>query len=219
MTWPWKKTEVVEHPSRFSKFADGLKEINFDKDADPAKFELLGRALDELAAAEINYYYKRRSQNRRVSYVARWIIWISASAGTLFPLVAAASPDLQALAPWGYVALAVAAAVFAWNRLFGATEGHGQFVTTQLQLEQLLTQFRIKRLEIATSSSDPSEQRERYFGLFHTFTKSLYATILGETEIWNERLREEMKTIERQIQSHKMHDDTSRLETDKPKDS
>lgn len=200
LPWSWSNSSQIEDISRLEKFVEIVKTINWS--SEEPSLEPIGIALDGLALAEIQYYYKRRSRQRWISYGNRLVIWFFASAGTLIPLLSATSNTFRWIAPWGYVAIATAVSAFAWNQLFGATDGHSRFVTTQLKLERLLTQFRIRRLELAANKSiDPDVTCAQYFKLYHAFADALYNTILSEVQVWDDRLVKAMQAIERQVQS------------------
>lgn len=105
----------------------------------------LFRAVDDLAEAEVSYYYRRRGTRAWISGLARFGAWVFGSIGLLLLLLAAtATPDFKAVSQYGYVFLAAAASCLGANSLFGGTEGHIRFVSTQLELEKLITSARIR---------------------------------------------------------------------------
>jgi hypothetical protein len=77
-------------------------------------------AVDDLAAAEVRYYYRRRMTRAWISGISRLLAWVSGTIGLLLPLLAAtANPEFKDLAQYGYVFIAIAASCLTANSLFG----------------------------------------------------------------------------------------------------
>lgn len=133
-----------EDPRRIREFRRRLGSLKWDAENAIASLKELFDAVDELADAEIHYYYRRRGTRAWISGFARFAAWLLGSIGLLLPLLAGtAAPEFKEVGQYGYVFLAGAASCLAANSLFGGTSGHVRFVSTQLELERLVTKARI----------------------------------------------------------------------------
>lgn len=122
--------------------------------------------------------------------------------GVLVPFIAAIEPTRPWLAPYGYLALALAAAVYGGNELFGGTRSHIRFVTTQYRLERSLELLAIDwqswQLSLDTPGSTSwgrmvhrarcKRHVRRAFHLLRTKTTELHAVISDETSEWATKL-------------------------------
>src|SRR4051812_24180945 len=134
----------VEHPRRLDMFVASLRDCDWNESGNRlAAMERLFEGLVALTAAEVSYYYRSRRARRRVSFIFRWIGYLFGSAGIIFPLLTGLLAARQDGTGLGYVLLAVAAAAFAGNQLFGGTQGHVRYVTAQYVLERLITEFEL----------------------------------------------------------------------------
>lgn len=186
----------VEDPVRLEHFLAALRALSWENSQ---KSALLGifDALDELAYQEVRYYYAARVLHRRVSFFTRALAFAFGSLGLLVPLLAAANPKLLGwMSPYGYLLLAASAAALAANRLFGATGGHIRFVSTQLELEQLLTGFRLERISwLAKHEAEKlsKEGTHEALQLFRNFVERFYRVLRSETTVWGRSISEALR--------------------------
>jgi len=123
------------------------------------------------------------------------------------PLLASTDPQFKALAPWGYVCLAGAVGFFAANSLFGGSSGHVRYVTAQLNLERLLTRFRVDWYAYSASlKADPltDEQIEKAFAMFCQFVDDYYQIILSVAGNWGEALLAEIEKYRQGVEKRKI---------------
>ena len=183
-------THTVEHPERLARFAQATSTLSWEPDQRAQSLQHLFVSIGELADAEIRYYYKRRTQGRLLSVVARVTAWILGSLGLLAPLVAATNPQWDWLAKWGYVLLAGSASAIAANSLFGGSRAHTRYVIAQLDLERVLTLFRIDWAHLRSTQGPvpTSEQLEQAFSLFREFSVAFHKILTDETNLWGKAL-------------------------------
>jgi SMODS and SLOG-associating 2TM effector domain 2 len=197
----------VEDPVRLQRFVEATKALKWEPEATPGSLSELFWALDALAIAEVHYYYNIRASSRVHSGVWRGLGVLFATGGTLFPLLAAAdSTHFKDLAAWGYVLLAVAAALFACNAIFGSSTGHIRFVTAQLRLEREITQYRIKWISESSAlagAAPTAEQKAKMFSLLQQYAEALYKVLEEETSGWGEELLTELKNYREQLETQK----------------
>ncbi len=178
----------VENPVKLNAFLESCKRLWKDEPlkATPEYFQTLCEALDALLLSEIEFYYRARRKQRAFSGITRWLAWSLGTAGFIAPLLTNLDPvRFKALTAIGYVLMAGATAVVLVNRLFGATGGHVRNVTAQLELEHLLTRFRLdwaawRYRQTAEGVTEPEEA----FKLLHQVLEAFYAVIKAETTEW-----------------------------------
>jgi hypothetical protein len=104
---------------------------------------------------------------------------------------------------YGYAFLASAASCLAFNSLFGGTDGHIRFVSTQLELERLITAARVGWCQHLATPSQPSEFAEQGFKLVLAYATALHAATLAETGRWGETLMVELAKFQKTVDSKK----------------
>ncbi len=187
-----------EDPRRVRAFREATGDIDWVGE-DPAQaLNRLFRAVDDLAVAEVDYYYRRRGTRAWISGVARFAAWSLGSIGLLIPLLAATNePRFAELHPYGYVFLAAAASCLGANALFGGTEGHIRFVATQLELEKIITEARIGWYEYLASASSGTPDVQAGFEQIRMYAEALYAATIAETARWGETLLRELAKLQK----------------------
>jgi len=194
-----------EHPNKIQVFRETLGELRWDKTNSIESFSTLFQAVDCLAEAEVRYYYRRRGTRAWISGVARFSGWLFGSIGLLLPLLAATTnPEFKEMSQFGYVFLAASGSCLSANALFGGTEGHIRFMSTQLELEKLITQARIKWCSyISSVSLEDSSSNEEGFKLIMAYANDLHTITITETGRWGEAVQKELDTFQRKVDSKK----------------
>ena len=193
-----------EDPARLSVFRDATKGLLWDEEHASESLSQLFRAVDDLAEAEVKYYYRRRSTRAWISGISRSVAWVSGTIGLLLPLFAAtANPEFKDVAQYGYIFIAIAASGLAANSLFGGTEGHIRFVTTQLELEKLITKARISWCRYLELRASDSEDYNAGFLLIQDYATELHSTTIAETGRWGETIMKELVKFQKSIDSKK----------------
>jgi len=196
--WPFKSTLRTEDPERLRRFISQLENLNWDSSTTALSF--VYAALNDLVYHEVLFYYKARKKGRRISVWTRVLAVFFGTAGVMIPLLAAADNELfKPISPYGYPCLAAAAAWLAINRMFGATGGHIRYVTTQLELERIMTKFRLQWLEWCsrdTMTPGNPATPEQAFKLMNDFANDAYRVIQEETLSWGKSTTESMGQYE-----------------------
>jgi len=154
--------------------------------------------ISKLTQGEIRYYYMRRKWARLISWWLNVGTWLLGTSGVLIPFV---QPLIKSadLLPWGYLALAFAGTLVVADRLFLATEGHGRYTTTQLQVEAAFSDFalswNVKMLDVDRHKSEASILGA--LTLAQGYAKQLHATLGLETAEWIEKRRNAQKEAEK----------------------
>jgi len=193
-----------EDPARLLAFREATQELLWDDEHAAESLSRLFRAVDDLAEAEVAYYYRRRTTRAWISGISRFVAWVCGTIGLLLPLLAAtANPEFRDLALYGYVFIAVAASCLAANSLFGGTEGHIRFVTTQLELEKLITGARISWCHYLESRVGERAGHEAGFSLIRDYATALHTTTISETGRWGETIMKELSKFQKSIEAKK----------------
>jgi hypothetical protein len=203
------KTKVPENPDRIRAFRETLAQLR-QKQFDVTTLDRIFHAIDDLAEAEVRYYWRRRGTRAFVSGLTRIVAWLFGSIGLLIPLLASVEPTIfgfklpwdKSVLAWGYIALGIAASSLAANALFGGTSGHVRFVQTQLKLEKLIADNHIEwfRLKAALDATPLDEATiAKAFELLRDYAAKLYEATLGETANWGETVTAELARFEQSI--------------------
>lgn len=202
--WPFKHSQRVEDPDRLRRFLGELNSVDWQSNQQGA---LTGtfNALNDLIHHEVQFYYRARKKQRRFSILTRGAAIGLASVGVMIPLLAGADTKLfGAAAPYGYPMLVAAGAVLAVNRMFGATGGHIRYVTAQLELERIITKFRLAWLAyVARQPVHPTgaSTAPEAFNLMNDFVDQAYRVIQLETEVWGKSVSEALQEQQAQLPS------------------
>lgn len=205
----WVQKFRPEDPRRIQAFRKKLEGLQWDQQNVEESLKALFEAVDDLAEAEVRYYYRRRGTRAWISGVARFCAWLLGSVGLLLPLLAATSTSRFAgWSPYGYAFLAAAACCLAANSLFGGTQGHIRFVSTQLELEKLIAASRIGWCKYL-SKKTPNDESESGFDLILSYAQALHMTTILETGRWGETLLAELANFHKTLESHNQKKDPS----------
>jgi len=142
--------------------------------------------------AHIDWYDKKKGPIRRRSRVLRFLAISLATAGALCPLLDAAGLPAAvgggiALGQWGYVLLAAAAGVFAFDKYFGLSTGWMRFIVTQMSIERALQEF---QCDWAIMYAKQSEQELREINVpamlqrIKDFIAQVEGLMKQETDAW-----------------------------------
>jgi len=193
-----------EDPIRLGKFREATQELLWDEAHVIESLSQLFCAVDDLAEAEVNYYYRRRTTRAWISGVSRLVAWVAGTIGLLLPLLAAtATPEFKDLALYGYVFIAIAASSLVANALFGGTQGHIRFFTTQLELEKLMTKARISWCRYLGLRSSDNDDYKAGFLLIQEYATELHTTTISETGRWGETIIKELANFQKNIDQKK----------------
>ncbi len=189
----FSKVKEVESTDRISKYLNTISEINWNSETADGWKVIFTQSTD-LVKGEIDYYYKSRKRNKRLSFWLRLFALIFGTAGLLAPLLEAVGQ--KGVAPFGFLALAVSAAFFAANTLFGGTSGHTRYVVTQLNLERTLTLMVIEWNQLVSSNKASNEQKADFI---KEKMSEVYSIILEETDVWGKALYQAVDAYEKKV--------------------
>lgn len=184
-----------EDPRRIQDFQKKLQNVQWDKDSVMQSLSILFKAIDELAAAEVDYYYRKRGTRAWVSSITRIFAWAFGSVGLLLPLLPNTNTSsAYSVSQYGYAFLAAAASSLAANSLFGGTYGHIRYVVTQLELENLIKIHNIEWSKFLAQHPTPEEAHiNQGFNLVSAYAKQLHETTIAETKHWGDTLLKELE--------------------------
>jgi len=201
----WIKSWRPEDPRRIRAFRDALQDVAWDQINTKDSLSHLFQAVDTLAVAEVDYYYRRRGTRAWISGIARLGAWSFGTIGLLLPLLAATkNPYFANWGDYGYVFLAAAASCLGANSLFGGTEGHIRFVATQLEIEKLITQARIAWFAYLSTLSTDNNDYKQGFLLIQNYANDLHTISIEETGRWGKNLSLELAKFQKQIDGKSM---------------
>jgi len=193
-----------EDPLRLHTFREATQALLWDEEHAINSLSQLFCAVDDLAEAEVKYYYRRRTTRAWISALSRVVAWVSGTIGVLLPLMAAGvTSETNNFAQYGYVFIAIAASGLAANSLFAGTAGHIRFVITQLELEKLITKARISWCRYLQAMTSNEEDLEKGFLLIQEYATELHTATISETGRWGDALKKELAQYQKTIASKK----------------
>lgn len=182
----WSSSKSVapppEDPAKIREFKAKVDALDWAGGHAIESLTHLFAAIDALAQAEVDYYFRRRGNTKIWSIGFRSAGAVFGAAGLLLPLLASTKQLSEfSLLPWGYVSLSIAASAFAANELFNVTASHIRFVSTQLALEQIMTTRRIEWYQFLAT---PQTKVAQGFELLQHYASDLYRGTTSETADW-----------------------------------
>lgn len=200
--WNLLKRLRPEDPRRLQAFKARIQTLSWEKPDVVNSMSVLFSAVDDLAEAEVQYYYRRRGTRALISGLARFAAWLLGSIGLLLPLLAGTESTLfKGLGQYGYAFLAAAASCLAANSLFGGTDGHIRFVSTQLNIEKLVTAARVRWCQYLSEPHATQEEIEKGFSIVLAYATDLHTMTIEETGRWGEGLLAELAKYKQSIEA------------------
>lgn len=196
-------TPPVEDPIRLERFQDLTGSLSWAPENRSTALRSIYTALNDLAYAEVRYYFERRQHGKWLSTACRLVAWLTGAVGLLLPLIPPVWPTAPAnFTSWGYIAFAIAGSALVANSIFGGTDGHRRFVSTQLDVERLLTLFRLdwQRLFMEYEANPTTERASALIARSTLFVEALHAALSSETALWGKQLAEAITDLEKRIQ-------------------
>nr|WP_288256961.1 SLATT domain-containing protein [uncultured Pseudomonas sp.] len=199
MLWLQPRTE---DPVRIQAFKKAMDVLSWGPDDVLTSLNSLFGAVDDLADAELRYYYRRRRTRAWISGLTRLGAWILGSIGLIIPLLAATDdPCFEGVSSYGYLFLAMAGSLLAANTLFGGTDGHIRFVTTQLEIERIITKARLNWCEYIAAQKASGVDASKGFEQILAYANELHVSTIAETGRWGETLLKELAKYEQNLAS------------------
>jgi hypothetical protein len=175
-----------------------LKMGDLDWSKPLAALEMLRAEVVRASQGQANWYW----QHKRVpKFVGRQILicaLLAGGFGIVAPLVDAAAQ--VGLAPWGYVALAVAAALLLIDKAFGFSTSYVRYVTTATRIETMLAKLEIEWAhELKNVDSDP-DCVDRLLWMLDGYVIRVRDAVEGETNEWGAKYASGFTLVEAWIQ-------------------
>lgn len=194
-----------EDPRAMRAFKEALKGLSWDQANLAESLDVLFQAVDDLAIAEVLYYYRRRGTRAWISGISRFAAWVFGTIGLLLPLFAATKHAVFSnFEDYGYVFLGLAASCLGANSLFGGTEGHVRFVSTQLEIERLITQKRIAWFEYLALQDGNDRENSKAFALILDYANALHELTIEETGRWGVALLDDLAKYQNQLAENRV---------------
>jgi hypothetical protein len=164
-------------------------------------------AVDK-AQEQIAWYDLKKRPKKLGSQWLRALAIILAAIGALFPLIDAAMPDNQTFwaqsGQWGYVAIALAAALVGYDKFFGLSSGWMRYMVTQLSLERALKEFQYDWVILnAQQVEQPSPQGNHSTLLqrLKDFSLQMDTLVRQETDAWVTEFRANISQLEQLLKT------------------
>lgn len=157
------------------------------------------------AEARIGWYNARGGKVGWASRRIRATAILFGTLGGLMPLLATTDTGRElALQNWGYVAIALAAALVAADSAFGFSTSWIRYRTTQIEMERLLTGFRFDwaiELGKLNGKAPTPEQVENLLRVQRNFAEAIEAAGEAETNIWVQEFRSSLAELAKAYRS------------------
>ncbi|SMC28091.1 hypothetical protein SAMN02745857_03114 [Andreprevotia lacus DSM 23236] len=192
-----------EDPRRIRAFREKTAGLDWAPSQAEQSLNTLFAAVDDLAEAEVLYYFRRRVTRAWISGITRFGAWLFGTVGLLLPLLPGGPGEFfEGWQHYGYVSLVTSASFLAANSLFGGTEGHIRFVSTQLELEKLITASRVGWCKYRSGQHETDAPLTEGFGIILAYATSLHAATIGETGRWGQTLLSELAAYQKSIKTN-----------------
>ncbi len=188
----WRREDIRHAPLPVLRPDDWLRDPE-------SAAELLRCWADGEGEQAVNWYLQDKASKRFGSRLLRGCAIVLALAGGLAPLVSTGRGGPSS-SNWGYVLLAVAAGLVAFDHFFGLSSGWMRDMSTAQALQRRLTEFRLTWAEASAAevSSGSAVNPSGRLQLVASFVRDVDALIASETGEW----LTEFRTNVGQLQSH-----------------
>ena len=155
---------------------------DWDPSEPAGSLTLLYRWAVKTAESRIAWYDQSRKPKRAGSQWLRVFSILFAAVGALCPLVDATEivGDKILLGQWGYVFIALAAAIVGYDKYFGLSTGWMRYIVTQLSLEKALKEFQYDWIILNAQQSNTSALLQR----IKDFSLQIESLVKQETDAW-----------------------------------
>ncbi len=161
------------------------------------------------AEQSIAYYMVKKKPNRTLSRGLRFFSIFFVAVGALCPLIDATkvvekyvSPDIS-LAQWGYVFLAVSAAIVGFDYYFGHSSGWMRYIVTEIAVSRLLKEFQIDWaiLEVEQTKNSTETKMLVFLERAKTFTLQIENLVKQETDSWVTEFQANIAQLEKVLKT------------------
>ena len=152
----------------------------------------------EAAQVAITWYLKAKRPKQRGARMIRGGAIVLAALAGVIPMMA--QSNVTSIEPvWASVALALGASAILADRFFGFSSAWMRFITTELQLRQLLDEFQLDwDAERASwkGAAPTDEQTQRGIGRCRTFISHVNGIVRDETKLWVTEFQESLRQLD-----------------------
>jgi hypothetical protein len=160
------------------------------------------------AQGQIDWYAKKRQPKKRGSQWLRTLAILLAAIGALCPLLDAATPNeggvLSQLGQWGYVSIALAAAVVGYDKFFGLSSGWMRYMVTELSLQRTLREFQYdwNILYAQQAQQQPSQDNaSTLLQRLKDFTLQVETLVKQETDAWVTEFQANISELDKMLKA------------------
>jgi hypothetical protein len=158
----------------------------------------------ENTRAQIAWYAQRRQPKKRGSQWLRALSIALAAIGGLFPLVDAAMPDSQMMfGQWGYVAIALAAALVLYDRFFGLSSGWMRYMVTELSLQRALREFQYDWNILIAQQQPSKDNAVALLQRLKDFSLQIETLVKQETDAWVAEFQTNLSELDTMVKTEK----------------
>jgi hypothetical protein len=189
--------------------ARGTKFPEWDTSDPPQSLAQAYQWAVQNAQSQIDWYANRRQPKKHGSQWLRTLAIILAGIGALCPLLDAAIPDnagmlLSQLAQWGYVSIALAAALVGYDKFFGLSSGWMRYMVTELSLQRTLREFQYDWSILTAQKaqqSPPQNSAATLIQRLKDFTLQVETLVRQETDAWVTEFQANISELEKMLQA------------------
>lgn len=185
----------------------------FKPDASPLdNLQALAQHLEERTTSFIHWFLQKKEAPMRYSQRIRFLSILLTTLGGLCPLLAnvklsicdVALFDTSNLHQWGYILMALAAALVLSDRYFGCSNSWMRYMSAQVGLQRALDRFRLDwafwRIQNAQPGSPLSnEQLAAAINLLSSFQKEVAQLMEQEFDSWLNDFKEQLSSLQNSI--------------------
>ncbi|HET6410911.1 MAG TPA: SLATT domain-containing protein [Anaeromyxobacter sp.] len=179
-----------------------------EADALPQALSKLYEVVEEKASESISWYLDAKRHQAFWSKSIRGFALALVGLGGLAPLLGAAGvpPPLVGWDKLGYLFLALAAALLAFDRFFGFSTAYTRYITTALALQRVLAELHLDWIALlsqrpAGAGNAPTTQP--FLDRLKAAQKAVLDLIDGETQEWVAEFKSNVAELERMAKTQK----------------
>jgi hypothetical protein len=151
----------------------------------------------------------KSADQKKGSQWLRTFAIILAGIGAVCPLLDAAIPDnagvpLSQLGQWGYVAIALAAALVGYDKFFGLSSGWMRYMVTELSLQRTLREFQYDWNILSAQQAQqqpPQNNASTLLQRLKDFTLQVETLVRQETDAWVAEFQTNISELDKMLQA------------------
>jgi hypothetical protein len=166
-------------PASGSRADFGIEEFSWDPAAPEQSLQLAYASETDFARNKIYWYFDEAKKHEKLSKRIRALALVLFVLGGLCPLIDATGyvPGWR-LPSWGYVTIALAAGIFYWDRIHGASSTWRRDTLTWIAIRRLLKDFQYDWVLPRGGESTARVERLK------AFRQNVEAVIENEAKVW-----------------------------------